>query len=189
MKMYLPAFSIVALFLSAAACAENTAPDVSATLQISGTATQMSGCAVVLSKQSVALTSNTSSLIIQGGNANAAEMVAVNLTGASGQASEACDEEMNQGHLAVTFNGQADDVHGTVLANTDTSGGAASGVGIGVFNHLNQPVSVNGGIIHLDKISAESSAAEFGVQMVKLQNKTVKAGNVLGSMTVQISHL
>ncbi|ELY5815030.1 type 1 fimbrial protein [Cronobacter turicensis] len=189
MKMYLLAFSIVALFLSAAACAENTVPDVSATLHISGTATQMPGCAVVLSKQSVGLTSDISGLIIQGDDANAAEMIAINITGASGQASEVCNEEAYQGHLAVTFNGQADDVHGTVLANTDTSGSAASGVGIGVFNHLNQPVSVNGGIIHLDKASEGSNAAEFGVQMVKLPNKTVKAGNVIGSMTVQISRL
>ncbi|EOC0417623.1 type 1 fimbrial protein [Cronobacter malonaticus] len=189
MKIYLPALSIVALFLSAVACAENPAPDVSATLQISGTATQMSGCAVVLSKQSVALTSDTTSLIIQGSDATAAERIAINITGASGQASEVCNEEAYQGHLAVTFNGQADDVHGTVLANTDSSGSAANGVGIGVFNHLNQPVSINGGIIHLDTASAGGNAAEFGVQMVKLQNKTVKAGNVMGSMTVQISRL
>ncbi|WP_436894168.1 fimbrial protein [Siccibacter turicensis] len=189
MKNIVTGFALAAGFFSSAVLAEPTSQDVPATLNISGTATRSPGCSVVLSKQSITLTSAASDLIKQGEDATAAETVSISIVDASGEGIHACDDEMYQGHLGVTFNGQADSVQGNVFANTDATTTGASGVGIGVFNNFNQPISVNGGIIELNKSGVDGSAALFGVQMVKLQNQTVKAGNVTGAMTVQITRL
>ncbi|EBW6088574.1 type 1 fimbrial protein, partial [Salmonella enterica subsp. enterica serovar Enteritidis] len=72
---------------------------------------------------------------------------------------------------------------GTALANSDVTAGAATGVGIGIFDEANAPVKINS-----DTLLA-SQADKFKLQMVKLDGQTPVAGSVLGSLTVQIERM
>ncbi|MBE4916878.1 type 1 fimbrial protein [Enterobacter cloacae complex sp. P6RS] len=99
-----------------------------------------------------------------------------------------CYEAISSGHIALTLSGMADDVEGTVLANTYPQEDKAQGVGIGLYQFsTGKPIKINSDYLHFD--APGSLDATLGLEMVKLKGKIVKSGNVSGSLTVGIQHL
>ena len=176
MKKTLIGFAVSALFAMGSAQAAGN--DTSATLNITGTVTAPSAsCAVQLGATIVNLEDDITNLVNQNQTATHANEVAVSVVG------EGCANLVEENHIAYKFVGATDNAAGTALANSDVTAGAATGVGIGIFDEANAPVKINS-----DTLLA-SQADKFKLQMVKLDGQTPVAGSVLGSLTVQIERM
>lgn len=174
MKLLSSAFFTSALIISGFA----HAADKPATLAITGHATNTEAvCAVNINPQSISLTSEADNLVIQGSKTIPQKSVSISLSG-----NDECYALQMTDHISYRFLGTADSVDGTVLANTDTSPEAATGVGVGLFTQ-------KGDIINLNSIIHVSDTMNIGLEMVSLKRAEVTAGNVSTTLTVQVERL
>ncbi|EOV9673182.1 fimbrial protein [Cronobacter turicensis] len=193
MKIRLLNTALAALLLAGMAQAI-ASTDSSAGLTLSGAITPLvTGCEISLSKQLVYLEGNVSRLPHQGTNAINPSSITAYITGKDmeGAGSLECSEAVKAGQIALKFTGTADNVEGTVLANSYTESNAAKGVGIGVFGPGNYPpVAINSGLLqYLTPLPDLRGAIQFNVELVKLTGKEVTPGNVAGALTIQIERL
>lgn len=183
MKKSLLGLAVSALFAVGVAHAETNANDVSATLSVTGTVVQdiTQVCTVTLDKSAVSLNSDVDNLVNQGDNATTANVQLVNLSITGGNQ---CQDQVTAGKMAYKFIGTNDNADGTVLANLDASEAGAQGVGVGIFDSAMKPLRVN-----QDTMAATTGNDSIALELVKLNGKTAVAGNVLGSVTIQIERL
>lgn len=175
--------AISTLFMVGAAQADVNPNDVSATLSVTGTVTHEVNCAVNVGSSVVNIQGDIAKLATQGATGTSSmQTVDLSLSG-----DEECNSMAAEGKIAFTFLGTADSADGTSLANTDSSTGAAQGVGIALYNVKDNSVIR----INQDKMIAEGSSAvnQLGLDLVKLNNQEAKAGSVQGFMTIQIERL
>jgi len=183
MKKSFLGLAISTMFMVGAAQADVNPNDVSATLSVTGSVTHEVNCAVNVGSSVVNIQGDIAKLAKQGDTGTSSmQTVELSLSG-----DEECDSMAAQGKIAYSFLGTADTADGTSLANTDSSTGAAQGVGIALYNIK------DGNIIKInqDRMIAEASPAlnHLGLDLVKLNNQEVKAGSVQGFMTIQIERL
>lgn len=154
------------------------ATDIPATLSITGNATNAeAACAININPATISLQSEVDKLVIQGSKNIANKSVNVSVSGNS-----ECYEMLLQNKIAYRFLGTADDVEGSVLANTDTSPEAAKNVGIGLFRK-------DGDIINLKDIMPATGSDYIGLEMVSLKRGEATKGNVNSTLTIQVERL
>lgn len=184
MKKMLPVvFSALSLMAIVQGSAQ--AEDVSASLTVNGSVTQSisDSCSMYLSENSVALLGDVSTLGNQGEDFKMGASIDVSI--GTNSSAQACKKMADEGKLAYKFMGVTDNADKTVLANTDTSTGAAAGIGIGVFDAVSKkPLKINE-----DTLLAKSGTNTFSVAMVKLNGQTATAGSVKSSLTIQFERL
>lgn len=175
MKKQFPILLISTLFVLGAA----QASDTPATLAISGTATNGStGCSVNMSPTTISLESIPQNVMPrQGGNSIPKSPISLSISGSS-----ECYALALANHLAYRFVGIPDDAEGTVLANTDTTSQAATGVGIGLYDMHGKFLSIKDTVLvnNLDSIS---------MQVVSLKGQRATEGSVTGTLTIQLDRL
>lgn len=175
MKKTLIGFAVSALFAMGSAHAAGT--DTSATLNITGTVTAATvSCAVNLPISTVSLQEDMTNLINQGNTATHGEEVMVQVQGTG------CSDLVANNHIAYKFVGTQDTAAGTALANSDTTPGAATGVGIGIF-------SKQGAVININDTQLAGTEGSFKLQMVKLNGQQAVAGTISGALTIQIERI
>ena len=174
MKKILLAMTVASLCMANAVQAQ----DNSTTLDINGTVNGISsGCVVNITGRFghtgvVKLESVIESLPTQGQNATHPTEVTYSVGG--------CNSP-----IALQLRGIADDADGTTLANVHTDDTVASGVGIGLFDSNNAPLSINSSLMMPD----ESNSGSFNLQVVKLRNQTPGEGRVSAGLTIDIVRL
>lgn len=179
MKKTLLAVAMSTLFVFGAAQAESN--DVSATLNITGSVTNSdTGCTVVLPVNTLSVDGDVA-LMNEQGAATTTPTKIVNMSVVGGAA---CDSLASQGKLAYKFIGTADSADGNVLANTMSGEGAASGIGIGLFDENGTVVNINSGTLPVI-----SGMTKLGMALVKLKGQDAVGGAVQGSLTIQIERL
>ncbi|MBN6044523.1 fimbrial protein [Citrobacter sp. ku-bf4] len=182
MKKSLLGLAVSAMFVMGAAQAQ----DVSATLSVTGTVTNNdTGCAINLTQSSVKVNGDITSMAVQGADALPTSLVQLSVTGASASANDVCDSLADEGKLAYRFLGTVDTADGNVLANTNTGEGAATGVGIALYNLGGKVVPVNSGTLPVEK----GTTTALGLGLVKLTGQTPVQGSVQGSLTIQLDRL
>ncbi|MDK9361888.1 fimbrial protein [Lelliottia wanjuensis] len=180
MKKSILGLAVSALFVMGAAQASTNPDDISATLTVSGTVTpSLSPCTVNLGQSSINLHADISTLVTQGTTTTPMNTVDLTVTG-----DEQCADLVSQGKIAYKFLGTADSAMGSVLANTATGEGAASGIGIALYDNAGQNLLIN-----KDTMTATPGVSHLGLGMVKLASQTATAGSVQGSLTIQIERL
>lgn len=97
---------------------------------------------------------------------------------------EICIRRIQEGKIAVRFTGPADEVEGSVFANTATGESAAKGVGVGLFLSSLGRIAINQGAIPVTPKPLSLSA-----QVVGLTGQEVVEGNVQASITVEVVRL
>lgn len=157
------------------------AADISATLSISGTASNATtGCTVDMNPKTITLDGiNLDALPRQGGNTIPKNPIHLNITGSS-----ECYALVNGGRMAYRFVGTPDAVEGSVLANTDTSSQAAQDVGIGIFD-------MHGKFLDIRETVPALNLERISLQVVSLKGTEQRptVGSVSGNLTVQIERL
>ncbi|MND81480.1 hypothetical protein D3C80_732790 [compost metagenome] len=78
----------------------------------------------------------------------------------------------------------ADDAEGTTLANSDTSAGAAKGIGIGLFDASYAPITINS-----NQINTNTGNGQILLQAVRLNTQVPVEGTLNGSLTLNIIRL
>lgn len=183
MKKSILGLVVSSLFVMGAAHAEVNPNDTSAVLTVTGmvTAAPESSCQVNLEHTYVTLDGEIDTLATQGANlTDPQKFVGVSLSGDDGK----CANMSKEGKIAYKLNGTGDSVEGSVLANTMTGTGAAQGVGIGLYNAAGNIVNVN------SSLTADASGmTQLGFNLVKLNGQNVAAGNVQGTLTIQVERL
>ncbi|MCU7784376.1 fimbrial protein [Lelliottia amnigena] len=179
-KRLLTGFAISALLAAMPAMAVQT-DNISTTIQINGVATSdyELACAVVPSESSVSLLEMPDTLIKQGADATSPVQVHLAVVGPT----DKCDLLVEAGKIAFRFSGKSDNAEGTALGNSLTDDTAAKGVGVGIFDANNKPVSVNAGLLVAQKDTV------FGLQMVQLKGQEAVAGNINSFVTIDIERL
>ncbi|ELY3983590.1 fimbrial protein [Cronobacter dublinensis] len=173
MKKALIALVLSSLFTAGAVCAE----DNSASLQISGTVMKSNSDCYIYVESSVSLSGQTDQLISQGTNATTPKNLPISIGNVGGY----CPAPEK---LSIQLHAVADDADGTVIANNDVSENGAKGVGIGVFDKNNNPLSVNGGVINIS-----GAISEINLQLVKLNGQVPTEGSVHGTLTLDLVRL
>lgn len=175
MKNRFPTLLISTLFVAGVA----QASDVPATLSISGTATNMlAGCTVVINPSTISLESvPLNAMPWQGGDSIPKNPVSVSISGSS-----ECYALALANRLAYRFVGIPDAVEGTVLANTDTSSQAASGVGIGLYD-------MHGKFMNIQDSVLVTNLERMSMQVVSLKGQRATEGSVTGTLTIQLERL
>ncbi|EKY3198640.1 type 1 fimbrial protein [Cronobacter turicensis] len=183
MKLLSSGVIISSLFMATGAYAEVTAPDTPATITISGTTTsdQEAFCTLTAGVKTLDLRGNAATLIEEGDVANNTSYVTFHIGG-----NAQCDALIEQGQLSYRFLGAADDSQGNALANASTGENSASGVAIGLFDYLGNPVSINAPAITATKATLDPG---IGFQIVKLKDRTVTPGTVHGVLTIEVERL
>ncbi|WP_105622869.1 fimbrial protein [Cronobacter sakazakii] len=175
-----------ALLLASTAHAIAETQDQSSILAVTGKVSNASAaCQVTLSNNVITLNSTSGSLIEQGQNATDPALITFSVKGSADFTQ--CSEEVYNGKVAVKFTGSFDNADGNVFSNTDTSGNAASGVGIGLFKGDKTPIDVRETYTIADKTNDSTNI--IGIQLVKLKGQTVTSGSVTGNITFQIERL
>lgn len=138
-------------------------------------------CAVAMSKNTISLIADKKTMIPQSQmRANTmGDVFSVSMTG-----DDICNKRIAQGKIAVRFTGPADDVEGTVFANTATGENAAKGVGIGLFYQRQGRVVINQGAIPVTM-----KPLMMGMQVVSLTGQDVVEGKVQAAVTVEVVRL
>jgi len=182
------AVSACALFLTCAAHAA-TSNDSSATLSVKGqlmTPEVYNSCVVSLPTASaVDLNADGGSLAGQGDNATNAAPVTISVDGKAN--ANQCEQQMDQGRLAIKFVGIPDSTDGTVLANNYKGEDAATGVGVGIFDQNGKPLS----LADLRPLDAgeDSASITIGLQPVELKGQTATTGKIQSSVTIEVVHM
>lgn len=181
MNKHILGLAISALFVVATVQAEDI--DTPATIEISGNVTgtpdTSASCTVNISKSLVNLSVDVTNLRDQGVKTTPDEGVMLSVTGDQG-----CNNLLMDSRIAYKFVGTADEATGKVLANTDTSEGAAQGVGVGVYDQEGNVVNVNA-----DYFRANLYNTVVGLGLVKLSGQTPTQGTVKSALTVEILRL
>lgn len=179
MKKSLSLFVTAALLAAGAVHAEINPRDSSAKLDVRGVAfNPNANCKVELHPTTISMESTIDQLHVQDTDQLPAEIVNLTVNGDS-----SCLTMVSEGKMVYRFIGIADDATGKVLANADTSAQAATGVGIGIFSYLGNPIALN-----TDTINATTD--KFGLRLVSLDREVpATTGNVTGTLTVQIERL
>ncbi|EPN9528784.1 fimbrial protein [Cronobacter malonaticus] len=174
---------IPAFFMMSAAHAEPADNVMSSSdITVDGAITSGSGsCTVVMSKGAVSLLADKSSIVPQ------SKMktdyfngtLSVTLSG-----DDICNQRIQEGKIAVRFTGPADDVEGSVFANTATGENAARGVGVGLFLSNRGRVTINQGAIPVG-----TKPLALSPQVVGLTGQEVVEGNVQAVITVEVVRL
>lgn len=175
MKNLFPTLLISTLFIASVA----QASDTPATLSISGTATNMlAGCTVVINPSTISLESvPLNAMPWQGGDSIPKNPVSVSISGSS-----ECYALALANRLAYRFVGIPDAVEGTVLANTDTTSQAASGVGIGLYD-------MHGKFLNIQDTVPVTDLERMSMQVVSLKGQRATEGSVTGTLTIQLERL
>jgi type 1 fimbria pilin len=176
-KKSILAMAVSAMFMVSAAQAETNPNDVSAVLTVSGTVTESQNCAVQLSQSSVALDADVTTLQAQGATNSQVSGVSLSIDG--------CSALVTKGQLAFKFIGTADDALGTSLANSSTGEGAASGIGIALYDVIGNVVNINSDTMTVNA----NNVNKLGLGLVKLDGQEATAGSVQGSLTIQVERL
>lgn len=152
-----------------------------------------SGCTVLMSKYVLDLHHNINALPEQGSAIAAMtpdEHIFIQLGG------DNCDADEGYKNIGLRFVGAADDVDGSVLANTDTSETAAVGIGIQLFDMFHTAITPNVTIAKFPAAAlaggnAATHTASFplNLSLVQLKNATATMGAVKTNLTVQIERL
>ncbi|EOG5435340.1 fimbrial protein [Cronobacter sakazakii] len=183
MRKTLLCATLSALFLMNVAHAEPEDNVLSSTkITVDGAISDGQGsCAVAMSKDTINLIADESNIIPQSKTrANTfSGTLSVSLSG-----DEICNERIQQGKIAVRFTGPADDVEGSVFANTATGEDAAKGVGIGVFYSNFQRMAINQGAIPMS-----TKPLDLGLQVVGLTGQQFVKGTVQAAITVEVVRL
>lgn len=181
MNKHILGLAVSALFMVATAQAEDI--DTPATIEIAGNVTgtpdTSASCTVNISKSLVNLSVDVTNLRDQGVKTTPDEGVMLSVTGDQG-----CNNLLMDSRIAYKFVGTADEATGKVLANTDTSEGAAQGVGVGVYDQEGNVVNVNA-----DYFRANLYNTVVGLGLVKLSGQTPTQGTVKSALTVEILRL
>lgn len=154
------------------------AKDTAAVLSINGLVTPGYSCLVTMNQSSVSLVETPDKLIKQGNNATNPLIIHLSLS-----EGEQCESLVAEGKLAYRVLGNADNAEGTTLANQLNDSTAASGLGIGLFDANNNPISVNTGLIPAAKDTV------LGLQLVQLSNQEAIPGNINAQASIQIERL
>lgn len=179
MKKSILGLAVSAMFAFGAAQAATN--DISSTLNISGNVTNSdTGCTVILNNNTVDISGDITTLATQGAPATPAKLVNMAITGGT-----VCNNLAEQNHIAYKLVGTADDADGNVLANSFTGEGAASGVGIGLYDQEGNVVAINSGAIAVHT----PLSTPLGLALVKLTGQEQVSGTVQGSLTIQIERL
>lgn len=177
-----------ALFIASAVHAAKTS-DTSASLSITGqlmTAEVYNSCVVSLPTASaVNLNTNGGSLADQGDNATNAAPVTIGVNGKVD--ANNCEQQMDNGRLAIKFVGVADSSDGTVLANTYQGADAATGVGVGIFDKDGKPLSL-ADLLPIDS-GTDSASITVGLQPVELKGQVATTGKIQSSVTIEVVHM
>lgn len=163
--------------------AQESTPDIPATLEISGTvnATE-SACSVSLSQSNVNVTQDLKDVISQGDKNYSGGGANIHLYFTGGAE---CGDLAKEGRLIYHFSGNADNADGTVLANNDVSQTSAKGLGIGIFDQEHNIIALNKGTL---AATAEGTSV-FNIAMVKLNGQDVVPGTLQGALTIDIERL
>lgn len=156
------------------------AEDVPATLSITGAATsEAATCAVVISPETISLESSIDNLPVLGTKTFPQHTVNLHISGNS-----ECYALVGQNHIAYRFLGTGDSVDGSVLANTDTTPEAATGVGVGLYY-------LDGNPLNIKNIFPATGSDNINVSLVALERDKSKqtAGSVKSTMTIQVERL
>ncbi|EOC0209607.1 fimbrial protein [Cronobacter dublinensis] len=188
LKKQLFAVGACALLIASAVHAA-TSNDTSASLSITGqlmTPEVYNSCVVSLPTASaVNLNTDGSSLADQGDSATNAAPVTIAVDGKAN--ANSCEQQMDEGRLAIKFVGTPDSSDGTVLANTYQGEDAATGVGVGIFDQTGKPLSL-AELLPLD--AGENSASiTIGLQPVELKGQTATTGKIQSSVTIEVVHM
>ena len=159
------------------------AEDRSATVNIDGIVNgpDEGNCSVLPSSHAIELSGSIDHLPVQDGSAphvNSTFTVAVG-------GDTLCQQKIAAHQIGLKFSGTLDDANGTVLANTDTSAGAAKGVGIGLYESDGSPRNIN--TYHV--VVTNDRLVSLGLKMVQLNGRTPEAGTVHGALTIEIERL
>ena len=173
MKKTFMALTLASLFMAGAVQAEDHSATVTVHGSIVGDHTE---CTVLTSQSTVTLSGKLADLPIQGENATAPALLGYSISGSEGGS---CI-----GKVALVLNGVADDADGTTLANSDTSAGAAKGIGIGLFDASYAPITINS-----NQINTDTGNGQIVLQAVRLNGQTPVEGTVNGSLTLNIIRL
>ena len=137
-------------------------------------------CVVSLPTASaVDLNADGGSLAGQGDNATNAAPVTISVDGKAN--ANQCEQQMDQGRLAIKFVGIPDSTDGTVLANNYKGEDAATGVGVGIFDQNGKPLSLDAG--------EDSASITIGLQPVELKGQTATTGKIQSSVTIEVVHM
>lgn len=136
MKKSIIALHASALLISSLLQAEALAVDNSAQLNITGSVTQGNAlpCYVQLDKWVVNLKNNLAMMSYQNEPIQQGEAVMI-LLGETQPLSTQCFNLASQKKIAYRFIAPPDNADGTVMANSDTTSGAAKGIGIGLYDY------------------------------------------------------
>lgn len=154
--------------------------DTSAALTVTGGAydSANTNCAVELHPTTISIESTLEDLLPQGTKLLPSYIVNVSVSGDSN-----CYRAFLAGKMLYRFVGVGDEKTGEVLANADTSEGAAAGVGIGIYSIFGDPIALNTGTM-------STQSDKFGLRAVSLDREIpVKSGNISSTLTVQLEHL
>lgn len=145
-------------------------------------------CIVHLDRTAVDLMGSPSSMINQNETVKTGANVTINLTSTNSVFGAQCVTLAEDGKISYRVIGTADNADGNVLANTDTSNGAAQGVGIGISDSTYasniKPLRIN-----QDTIKIKNPYNTISLALVKLNGQQLTSGFVKGSLTIQIERL
>ncbi|EOI3468523.1 fimbrial protein [Cronobacter turicensis] len=174
---------ISTLFMMSAAQAEPTDNVMSsANITLDGAITAGDGaCTVAMNKNSISLLADKTTMVPQSQlKSNTFDgTLLVSLSG-----DEVCNQRIEEGKIAVRFTGPADEVEGSVFANTATGENAAKGVGVGLFLSSRGRVTINQGAIPV-----RTKPLALSAQVIGLTGQEVVEGNVQTSITIEIVRL
>ncbi|ELZ8932754.1 fimbrial protein [Cronobacter dublinensis] len=173
---------ISALFSAGIAHAESKVADITpSSMTINGIVRPSDlTCNVVLSKQTVQLSNELADMGKQSDVAVIPDaMVDISVIGG-----DTCYHDLALNKLAYRFYGTQDNADGNVLANTDTSEGAAQGIGVRLSNSDNHIIAINSGYL-----PANATQTSLRLSMVKLNNQTATAGSVKSTLTIEVEQL
>ncbi|EOL8936644.1 fimbrial protein [Cronobacter dublinensis] len=173
---------LLGLTLVSAACV--AAEDKTATLSVTGSVHQSSGCAVSLSRTTADLGNQKierlPAVATSPINTTSSVLVIASLTGAG--CTDYTNTDNYYAHTALQFNGVADSTESTVLANTLSDDTAAKGIAVGLYSSEGVRFNIN------ENIPLNDGRFPFFIGMVKV-NDNPSAGKVQSSLTVSVEHL
>lgn len=152
-----------------------------------------SGCTVLMSKYVLDLHHAITSLPMQGSAITSMtpdEHIFIQLGG------DNCDANEGYKNIGLRFVGAVDDIEGSVLANTDTSESAATGIGIQLWDMNRTAIKPNVTIGRFPAAAVSNgnptnlpASFPLNFSLVQLKNGAVSLGSVKTNLTVQIERL
>lgn len=167
--------------IAGSAQANVNASDTAAVLTVKGNVTNVgSVCGVNVSQNNVSLAGNLDDLAPQSSVGGApAATVELTIVG-----NTSCYEMLAHSKLAYRLLGTADNADGNVLANADTSAGAASGIGVRLADRDGNTLAINE-----STLLAGSAPTRLGFNLVTLNGQEAIPGTVHSTLTIEVERL